>query len=159
MDAQTMAAAITTDLVALDVEPPASKEELFRGMSACLVRSGRVRDAEAFLAALEERESLGSTFMGDGLALPHGKGATVTQASIVIWRLRSPMTYTSYDETGPVDRIVMLAVPDGGEGEHLQAVALLARLLMDDDAVAGLGAARDPHDVVDIVVQFAAARA
>ncbi|HEY0187816.1 MAG TPA: PTS sugar transporter subunit IIA [Cellulomonas sp.] len=158
MDAQTMARAIGEELVRLDMVPPGSKAELFRAMADDLAADGRIGDVEEFLAALEERERLGPTYMGDGLALPHGRSATVRRPSVVFWRLRAPLAYTSCGETGEVRRVFMLAVPDGADTEHLQALALLARLLMDDDAVHALDAARTPVEAVDIVVAFARAR-
>ncbi|QZN86438.1 PTS sugar transporter subunit IIA [Cellulomonas sp. C5510] len=153
-----MGRAIGEDLVRLDVPAPASKAELFRAMAQTLAADGRIDDVDDFLAALEEREQLGPTYMGDGLALPHGRGATVRRPSVAFWRLAEPLTYTSCGETGEVRRVFMLAVPEGGATEHLQALALLARLLMDDDAVHALDVARTPAEAVDVVVAFARAR-
>lgn len=151
----TVAAAIIPELVALDAPAPADRDALFRQMAHRLLDTGRIGDLAAFVEALEHRESLGSTYMGNGLALPHGKSATVTQPSVVFWRLAEPMTYVSADESGPVTRAVMLAVPEGGEQEHVRALATLARMLMDDESIAGLDAATEPQDVVDVVRRFA----
>lgn len=158
MNAELMAAAIKPNLVALDVEPPVSKDDLFRGMANCLAAAGRVRDVDEFIAALEQRESLGPTYMGDGLALPHGRSSTVTEPSVAFWRLRTPMNYRSCGDEGEVHRVLMLAVPDGGANDHLRALAILARLLMDEEAVAKLDAATAPQDVIDVVVGFAASQ-
>lgn len=152
-----VAEVIIPELVALDVPPPSDRDALFDAMVARLSEAGRIGDPSAFRAALEEREALGSTYMGDELALPHGRSATVVCPSVVFWRLRSPMTYTSQDETGPVTRVVMLAVPAGSEGEHLRTLALFARLLMHDESVAALDAASSPQDVVEVVARFAEA--
>ncbi len=151
----TVASAIAPELVTLDVPAPADQDELFRQMSEQLLAAGRIGDITMFRAALDEREALGSTYMGDGLALPHGRSSTVTRASIVYWRFVSPMPYESCGERGPVTRAVMLAVPEGGDEDHLRALALLARMLTDEESVAALDAAEQPQDVVDTVIRFA----
>jgi mannitol/fructose-specific phosphotransferase system IIA component (Ntr-type) len=151
----TVTDAIAPELVALDVVPPADRDALFDGMIAQLSAAGRIGDPVAFREALEERESLGSTYMGNDLALPHGRSATVTRPSIVFWRLASAMTYASQDEEGPVTKAVMLAVPEGSDAEHLRALALLARMLMHDESVAALDAATRPEQVVAVVAAFA----
>ncbi len=158
MTPTSIASAIEPDLVALDVPAPASRAELFLGMSRQLLRTGRISDIDAFLAALEERELLGSTYMGNDLALPHGRSHVVDRPSIVLWQLAAPMTYESAGESGPVTRVVMLAVPDGGDQDHLRALALLARMLMNDEALAALDAASSPEQVVEAVVGFADTR-
>lgn len=152
---QVVIEAIEPSLVRLDVAPPTSQRELFTAMVDQLVDTGRVSDARAFLDALYERESLGSTYMGNLIALPHGKSAVVTQPTIVFWRLAEPMTYESQDESGPVTRVAMLAVPEGAESEHLRVLATLARFLMNDDSIAALDAATSPGDVVAAIASYA----
>lgn len=154
----TVTLAIAPELVALDVPAPADRDELLRRMSEQLLATGRIGDIAMFRAALDEREALGSTYMGDGLALPHGRSSTVTQPSIVYWRLASPMVYESSGESGPVTRAVMLAVPEDGDEDHLRVLALLARMLMDEESQQALDAAQRPQDVVDTVVRFAQTR-
>jgi len=158
MQQATIGSAITPELVSLDVSPPTDRAELFAGMTAQLLAAGRIGDPEQFRLALDERETLGSTYMGDGLALPHGRSATVTEPSIVYWRLAAPMTYESAGESGPVTRAVMLAVPEGADDDHLRALALLARMLLDEPSVAALDTATRPDEVVDVVVRFADSR-
>jgi mannitol/fructose-specific phosphotransferase system IIA component (Ntr-type) len=151
----TIAAAIAPELVLLDAPVPANREELFALMSEQLLKAGRIEDVARFRRALDEREALGSTYMGNDLALPHGRSSTVTRASIVYWRFASPFTYESAGESGPVTRAVMLAVPEGGADDHLRALAMLARMLLDDDAVQALDSATEPAQVVTVVQEFA----
>ena len=68
------------------------------------------------------------------------------------------MTYESCGESGQVHRIVMLAVPEGGDHVHLDALAPLARMLMDEESVAALEAATSAQEVVDVMVSFARSR-
>jgi mannitol/fructose-specific phosphotransferase system IIA component (Ntr-type) len=155
MTTNTISSAIEPSLVTLHVPAPASRAELFLAMSRQLLATDRISDIDAFLEALEEREQLGSTYMGNDLALPHGRSPVVTRPSIVFWQLSEPMTYESSGESGPVTRVVMLAVPDGGAQDHLRALALLARMLVNDEALAALDTAASPEQVVEIVVGFA----
>lgn len=149
MDRKSLREAMPLAFVELDITPPQSKGALFEHMTGLLVRGERVEDRTAFLDALEHRESLGSTFMGDGLAIPHGQSETVARPSIAYVRLARPMAYESAGEAGDVHHVFMLAVPAGGENDHLAALAFLARGLMDDGIRAALESAAEPIDVVD----------
>lgn len=159
MDRTSLREAMPLALVELDLEPPADKRALFEHMTDLLLRSGRIEDRAAFLDALEHRESLGSTFMGDGLAIPHGQSDTVARPSIAYVRLARPMPYESSGESGDAHHAFMLAVPAGGENDHLAALAFLARGLMDDGIRNALETAAEPIDVVDAFEALAAREA
>ena len=80
-------------------------------------------------AALLEREALGSTGVGDGVALPHGRLAGLDRLRAVFIRLDAPVPFDAVDGQ-PVDLLCVLLVPAEAPGaEHIQALAKLARLL------------------------------
>lgn len=155
MDPQRLRNAMPAALIQLDAPAPASKQALFEQIASAMHREGRVRDAAAYLDALEARENQGSTFMGEGLAIPHGLSDTVAQPTIAYVRLASPFTYESAGDGGDVTHVFALAVPGGGATDHLAALAFLARGLLDDDLRARLETARAPGDVIDAFAELA----
>ncbi|MFT4305437.1 MAG: PTS sugar transporter subunit IIA [Microbacterium sp.] len=140
--------ALRAELVELGVAPPASKQDLFVHMAEMLKRNRRIEQVPPFLEALEHRETQGSTYMGDGLAIPHGQSSTVREPSVAYLRLAQPMAYESNGEVGDVEHAFMLAVPEGAANDHLQALAFLARALVDPVVRAALDAAATPEEVV-----------
>lgn len=94
------------------------------------------------LSALLRREALGSTGVGDGVALPHARLDAVSQPFGMLARLRDPIAFEAVDER-PVDLVFLLLLPAGAEGRHLNALACVARWLRDPGTAAALRGARD----------------
>lgn len=86
--------------------------------------------ADVVLAALRHRETLGSTGIGEGIALPHARLAEVKTPFAVLARLKSAIPFDAIDGR-PVDLLVLLLLPSGAKGEHLNALACVARRLRD----------------------------
>ena len=82
---------------------------------------------------LMERERLGTTGVGHGIAIPHGKPATATRLYGVFARLEKPVDFESIDEQ-PVDLIFVLLAPESAGADHLKALARVSRLLRDKSA-------------------------
>jgi PTS system nitrogen regulatory IIA component len=80
---------------------------------------------------LLERERLGSTGVGAGVAIPHGKLPDLKKLSSVFARLREPIEFEAIDER-PVDLIFLLLAPESAGADHLKALARISRLLRDD---------------------------
>lgn len=115
-------------------------------------RAGRSLDldADTILAALVRREGLGSTGVGDGLALPHARLETVRKPFGLLARLREPLDFDAVDER-PVDLVFLLLLPTAEGGNHLNALACVARKLRDPDTAAALRGARDAAGVYALV--------
>jgi PTS system nitrogen regulatory IIA component len=79
---------------------------------------------------LLERERLGTTGVGNGIAIPHGKLAEVKQMFGLFARLENPVDFEAIDEQ-PVDLIFLLLAPEGAGADHLKALARVSRLLRD----------------------------
>jgi len=79
---------------------------------------------------LSERERLGTTGVGMGIAIPHGKLAGVERMTGVFARLERPIDFEAIDDQ-PVDLIFLLLAPEGAGTEHLKALARVSRLLRD----------------------------
>ncbi len=85
----------------------------------------------AIFDILLERERLGSTGVGAGIAIPHGKLAGLQRLSTVFARLREPIEFDAIDER-PVDLIFLLLAPESAGADHLKALARISRLLRDE---------------------------
>jgi PTS system nitrogen regulatory IIA component len=101
------------------------------------------QDAQTIYEALSGREALGSTGLGNGIAIPHGKLAGLKSVVAVFARLAQPVEFDSVDDQ-PVDLIVMLLAPTGAGADHLKALARVARLLRTESLVEGLRHCSDP---------------
>ena len=97
----------------------------------------------AILEILLQREKLGSTGVGNGVAIPHGKLAKLGQVFGLFARLERPVDFEALDGQ-PVDLIFLLLAPEGAGADHLKALARVARLLREAEMVARLRASRDP---------------
>ena len=105
--------------------------------------------ADAF-EALNDRESLGSTGLGNGIAIPHGKFAPLKGVLAVFMKLETPVDFESVDDQ-PVDIVMMLLAPMGAGADHLKALARIARLLRDQDVAKKLRASRDAQAIYSVL--------
>jgi PTS system nitrogen regulatory IIA component len=97
----------------------------------------------SILEILLQREKLGSTGVGNGVAIPHGKLPNLGHVLGVFARLERPVDFEALDGQ-PVDLIFLLLAPEGAGADHLKALARVARLLRDPEVARKL---RDSHDV------------
>jgi PTS system nitrogen regulatory IIA component len=84
----------------------------------------------AIFDVLLERERLGTTGVGNGIAIPHGKLPGLTRLYGMFARLEQPIPFEAIDEQ-PVDLIFLLLAPEGAGADHLKALARVSRLLRD----------------------------
>jgi len=124
-----------------------SKEGCLNALADRLVETGAVADKGAFLDAVLRREAHGSTGVGFGLAIPHGKSSGVVRPGVAFARLKTPLDWGSLDGA-PVTLVFLLAVPEAEAGNtHLQLLAQLARKVMDEGVRQRLQQAKEPVDV------------
>jgi PTS system nitrogen regulatory IIA component len=102
--------------------------------------------------ALDDRESLGSTGLGNGIAVPHGKFAPLKGVMAVFLKLDTPVDFESVDDE-PVDLVVMLLAPMGAGADHLKALARVARVLRTESVVDALRATSDQSRLYSILMQ------
>jgi PTS system nitrogen regulatory IIA component len=95
---------------------------------------------------LLERERLGTTGVGNGIAIPHGKLPGVKHITGVFARLDSPVDFEALDDQ-PVDLVFLLLAPEGAGADHLKALARIARVLRDADTVAKVRGTRDAQAI------------
>ena len=97
---------------------------------------------DAVFPALARRENLGSTGIGDGIALPHARLEAVSRPYGILARLREPIDFEAVDDN-PVDLVFLLLLPAPARHEPLNALACVARRLRDPETAAALRGARD----------------
>jgi PTS system nitrogen regulatory IIA component len=114
------------------------------------------QDPVAILEALTEREALGSTGLGNGIAVPHGKFPGLKQVTAVFARLAEPVEFDSVDDV-PVDLVMMLLAPLGAGAEHLKALSRVARLLRTEALVDDLRRTTDPQKMYQMLAAPVAA--
>jgi PTS system nitrogen regulatory IIA component len=135
----------TTDLVSPNAIIPAlkvngKKQALQEIAAKAAVLTGQ--SEKAILEILLQREKLGSTGVGNGVAIPHGKLAKLGNVFGLFARLERPVDFEALDGQ-PVDLIFLLLAPEGAGADHLKALARVARLLRDPEVAQKL---RNSHD-------------
>jgi PTS system nitrogen regulatory IIA component len=106
--------------------------------------------------AVMAREELGSTGLGNGIAIPHGKFVGLHKVVAVFARLLEPIEFDSVDDQ-PVDLVVMLLAPQGAGADHLKALARVARLLRTESVVEALRSTTDEAKLYAILTERVAA--
>ena len=99
---------------------------------------------DAAFQALQDRESLGPTGVGSGVALPHARLPALDRVHGVFFRLDDPLDFDAVDRR-PVDVVFALFAPEGAGVAHLKALALVSRTLRDPGLLAKLRANDDPQ--------------
>ncbi|RYY27872.1 MAG: PTS lactose transporter subunit IIC [Sphingomonadales bacterium] len=133
----------------------ATKKTLFQQLGAAAARAYGL-DAAEVAARLSEREKLGSTGFGGGIAIPHGKLEGLKGVCGVFARLNKPVDFAAVDDM-PVDLVFMLMSPTGAGADHLKALACVSRKLRDRAFAAKLrGAGSD--DAVFVLLNGVEAR-
>ncbi|WP_094604466.1 PTS system mannose-specific EIIBCA component [Sporomusa silvacetica DSM 10669] len=110
-----------------------SRDECLQVMIDGMEKAGFVNDKAVYLAAVNEREQKGSTGIGFGVAIPHGKSSGVASAGLAFARLANPVEWNSLDGK-PVQIIFLIGVPDKDTGnEHMKILIALSRKLIHED--------------------------
>jgi len=123
-----------------------TKEGVLREMSEVVAADVPILSAQALTSILLDRESLGSTGIGDGVAIPHGKVPGLTRLAAVIARSRAGVQFHSLDGK-PAHLFFLVVAPEQSAGMHLKALARISRLLKDARFRRSLLDARDADDL------------
>lgn len=108
--------------------------------------------AEDIAAVLMERESLGSTGIGGGIAIPHGKLAAVTDVVLGFGRSVAGVEYDSLDSR-PVHIFFLLLTPENSTGGHLKVLAQISKLLKMDHFKQGLKTADTLDEIYELILE------
>ena len=115
-----------------------SKKQLLQELAAKAAKITGISEREIFDVILQ-RERLGSTGVGNGIAIPHGKLNRIHTITGIFARLETPVDFEALDDQ-PVDLVFLLLAPEGAGADHLKALSRIARVLRDQDLVAKLRA-------------------
>lgn len=132
---------LTPDAV-LSALPANNKKALFQQLGAAAARAYGL-DAKLVADRLAEREKLGSTGFGQGVAIPHGKLEELRHVVGIFVQLEKPVDFAAVDEL-PVDLVFVLLSPVSSGAEHLKALARVSRQLRDRGFSAKLRGAGSP---------------
>ena len=136
--------------VIIDLRAP-DKRRLVDKLARRSARSAGVEPA-AIAEVLNVRERLGSTGMGAGIAIPHARLPSLTRPLGFFARLKPPVEFDAIDGQR-VDLVFLLLLPAEAQGEHLNALACVARKLRDDQVKAELRRAREPEQLHAILTR------
>ncbi len=110
------------------------------------------QDEGAIFDVLLEREKLGTTGVGTGIAIPHGKLPDLDKLHGMFARLEHPIDFEAIDEQ-PVDLIFLLLAPESAGADHLKALARISRLLRDSGACESLRKAESSDDIYSLLTK------
>jgi len=139
---------ITPDTTLLDLSFT-SKKKLFEHAAELLAHAHGLKSADIF-TSLFERERLGSTALGYGIAIPHGRIKGLKEASGAFYRLKTPLEFDAPDNQ-PVTLCFILLVPKDANERHLQILGELAQLFGDEAMRAKLLDAASPADLIALL--------
>ena len=142
---------ITPRLIFLDLDVD-SREALLEFLAARMAEECADFDLDVLRNALLDREALGGTAIGNGVAIPHARLPMRCDSLVGLARLSHPVEFETPDEE-PVWLIAFCAVDTRKAGQHLRILARLARVLGDASNREALKTARTAQEVIDILVQ------
>ncbi len=136
--------AISADLKAT------SKEEIIKELLNLLVKAQVIKNKDKLTKVLLEREALGSTGIGQGVAIPHGKSEGVKELVAAFGLTQKGVNFDSLDGE-PVYIFFLLVAPEDSAGPHLKALARISRLLKDKYFRDTLRAAKDEKTILKTI--------
>lgn len=119
------------NLVIFDLKS-SNKEDVLSEMATKLVEEGIVSDVSSFINTLKDREAISTTGVGDGIAIPHGRSAVVSESVVVFGRSEKGIDFDAMDGN-PAYLFFMIATPENSGDDHLAILSKLSGLLMNSD--------------------------
>ena len=148
-----------TDLFALDRialnSPSKNRAEAFAAVGQLFSKQAGL-EAEAIVGFLNAREDLGSTALGAGVAIPHGRVKGLKSPLAAFVKLKDPIEFAAPDG-GAVSILIFLLVPEKATQQHLEILSSIAQLLSDQDARKSLAAEDNPEKVCQLLQTWGSA--
>ncbi|MFT5541590.1 MAG: PTS system nitrogen regulatory IIA component [Glaciecola sp.] len=142
---------IISDIISLDRTECAvncqSKKRIFEVISEIAVKSNPQLDLTHVLTAMLSREKMGSTGIGNGIAIPHGRIEGIEDIVAIIVTSEEPVQFDAIDDK-PVDIFFALLVPSEQTQEHLQTLSSIARKLSDKEIVKAIREAASKDQII-----------
>jgi PTS system nitrogen regulatory IIA component len=140
---------LSPDAIKINLEA-SGKRQALEELVGPLNRIGKVSDGKKVLEVLLEREELGSTGIGQGIAIPHGKSDAVKELAASFGISRQGIPFDALDGE-PVHILFLLVAPEGSAGIHLKALARISGLLKDKYFLKSLRSAQSKDEVIRII--------
>jgi len=140
-------------LISEAIEPnmkSTNKTDAIKELVALLKTTGTIAEDEIVANVVLEREELGSTGIGEGIAVPHGKSDVVDNVVAVFGRSEKGIDFKSEVDNIPVRLVFLLVAPMGSSGPHLLALARISRLLKSKDFRERLLKAKSKSEILEI---------
>ena len=138
----------TAQSIALDVAAP-DQAAIIDKLVDLQATHGNITDKDAYKKALYAREAEASTYVDNGITVPHARTACVTRPSLAALRLSEPVQYNA-DDDGKTDLLFAIAAPENGS-LHIDMLARMMQMLMNEDFVEKLRAAKTPAAFLDAI--------
>ena len=126
------------------------KDSVITELVDLLAENNLLVDRDVVLEAVFVREQTRSTGIGSGIAIPHGKCNGVEELVMAVGIAPEPVNFDSIDQK-PVSIVILLASPADRTGPHIQALARISRLMLDDEFKAKLENAASPEEVYQLI--------
>lgn len=147
---------LVDDLISPDSVLPAvrtsSKKRLLEVISKALAREEEGPSSREIFESLCARERLGSTGLGNGVAIPHGRVTGSSRVQAVFIRLERPLAFDAVDGK-PVDLLFALAVPEHCTSDHLKLLSEIAEKFSDPDLLDQLRQTEDANELAQLLSQ------
>ena len=127
-----------------------NKEEAIEKFINALEKTGTIKEPNALKDALLEREKLGTTGVGNGIAMPHARSSAIKDLTVAFFRSEKGIDFKSMDSE-PVHLVFLLLAPVTAGGPYLKLLAKISRLLRGDDFRTALMEAKDVAAVLQII--------
>ena len=137
------------DRISLDVKST-TKVDIIKELARLHEKTGVLNDYDGYVEALMAREAQSSTGIGEGIAIPHAKTKYVKKPALAMGRKPEGIDYDSLDGE-PATLFFMIAAPDGANNTHIETLARLSQLLLDDDFKEALENAKTADEVLEII--------
>jgi PTS system nitrogen regulatory IIA component len=129
-----------------------NKKEVLAELSGIFLTKLKNLDREAMLKTLLEREKLGSTSIGDGIAIPHGKLRGLDDLIVSFGRSKEGIDFSAVDNK-PVNLFFLLMAPEHTTGQHLKALAKISRMLKDSAFKIRLMEAKSKDELYEAITE------
>lgn len=126
------------------------KNDIINKMTKLMLKTGRITDLNAYKELVLKREEEGSTGVGEGIAIPHGKGDCVTEPGLVAMVVPNGVEYDALDGK-PVNLLFMIAAPNNSDNVHLDVLSRLSTMLMDTEFKNKLISAKSKEEFLNII--------
>ncbi len=141
---------LSEDFIIANLEP-STKSGVLETLCRFLKEKGVIKDDVTLQEALLEREKLGSTGIGENVAIPHAKSDDIDRIFCVFGKSENGIEYESLDQK-PVNFVCLLLAPSNSTGQHLKALARIARLLKSQNLREDILKAQDASGIYTLIL-------